>query len=174
MNARAFKVKNVIIRNTTDGDCDFILKTNRENVEVLSPMRKDDFCNFKNRAQLFLTVEVDGAPAAFLIALREGVETYKSENYLWFSKNYEKFLYIDRVVIAEGFRGCGIGKKLYSRVFEEAKKTGVPFVTAEIDTVPYNEASLLFHKAMGFNEVGTQTVRGGAVTVSLQAADLGL
>ena len=160
-------MKNVIIRNTTDGDCAFILKTNRENVEVLSPMSKDDFCNF-------LTVEVDGAPAAFLIALREGVETYKSENYLWFSKNYEKFLYIDRVVIAEGFRGCGIGKKLYSRVFEEAKKMGVPFVTAEIDTVPYNEASLLFHKAMGFNEVGTQTVRGGAVTVSLQAADLGL
>ena len=95
-------------------------------------MSKEGFCNFKNRAQLFLTVEVDGAPAAFLIALRECVETYKSENYLWFSKNYEKFLYIDRVVIVESFRGCGIGKKLYSRVFEEAKKTGVPFVAVKI------------------------------------------
>lgn len=46
-------MKDVIIRNTTDGDRDFILKTNRENVEVLSPMSKDDFYNFKNRAQLF-------------------------------------------------------------------------------------------------------------------------
>ena len=53
MNARAFKVKDVIIKNTTDGDRDFILKTNRENVEVLSPMSKEDFCNFKNCAQLF-------------------------------------------------------------------------------------------------------------------------
>lgn len=53
MNARAFKVKDVIIRNTTDGDRDFILKTNRENVEVLSPMSKEGFYNFKNCAQLF-------------------------------------------------------------------------------------------------------------------------
>lgn len=53
MNARAFKVKDVIIRNTTDGDCDFILKTNRENVGVLSPTSKEGFYNFKNRAQLF-------------------------------------------------------------------------------------------------------------------------
>lgn len=43
MNARAFKAKDVIIRNTTDGDRDFILKTNRGNVEVLSPMSKEDF-----------------------------------------------------------------------------------------------------------------------------------
>ena len=53
MNARAFKAKDVIIRNTTDGDRDFILKTNRGNVEALSSMSKDDFCNFKNCTQLF-------------------------------------------------------------------------------------------------------------------------
>ena len=59
MNARAFKAKDVIIRNTTDGDRDFILKTNRGNVEVLSPMSKENFCDFKNCAQLFLTVEIE-------------------------------------------------------------------------------------------------------------------
>lgn len=43
---------------------------------------------------------------------------------------------------------------------------------AEIDTEPYNEVSLKFHEAMGFQEVGTQYVRDGKIKVSLQAAKL--
>ena len=45
-----------------------------------------------------------------------------------------------------------------------------PFVTAEIDTEPYNEVSLGFHQAMGFREVGVQTVRNNSIRVSLQEA----
>lgn len=39
--------------------------------------------------------------------------------------------------------------------------------------MPYSETSLRFHAAMGFREVGVQTVRGGAVQVSLQEAAVG-
>lgn len=45
-------------------------------------------------------------------------------------------------------------------------------MTAEIDTEPYNEASLKFHAAMGFHEVGVQRIRGGCVQVSLQEAPI--
>ena len=164
--------RTICIRPAEGRDHPFILRVNEENVEVLSPMDGDRLNKLAGAAELCLVAEVDGEPAAFLIALREGVGFYDSENYLWFSRNYEKFLYIDRVVIDEPFRGMGVGRALYSAVFQRARDTGVASVTAEIDTIPYNEVSLNFHKVMGFREVGEQVIRGGAVKVSLQEASV--
>jgi len=164
------KTDNILIRNAVEKDYPFILRINEENVEVLSPMDEIKLRKFAGFAELFLVAEMNGSPAAFLIALREGIDAYNSENYLWFRKNYPKFLYIDRIVIDEPYRSLGIGRKLYQEVFNRAYTTGVPFVTAEIDTVPYNEASLNFHEVMGFKEVGVQAIRGNTVKVSLQEA----
>jgi len=55
-------------------------------------------------------------------------------------------------------------------VFALAAKQKIAHVTAEIDTIPYNEASLRYHEVMGFREVGEQLIRGGTVKVSLQEA----
>lgn len=163
-------MNDLLIRRAGAEDYPFILRTNAENVEVLSPMDEERLAYFDRTAEVFLVAQIGNTPAAFLIALREDADAYDSENYLWFRKHYEQFLYIDRIVIDEPYRGMGIGKQLYQAVFRHAAATGVPYVTAEIDTEPYNEASLQFHKAMGFKEVGVQTIRGGAVTVSLQEA----
>lgn len=151
---------------------DFILALNETNVEVLSPMDEARFAYFMEVSDLFQVAEVDGAPVAFLIALREGIPDYTSENYKWFSKMYERFLYVDRVVIDEAFRGLGLGRRLYLGVFDRAVFCGIDTVTAEIDTVPYNETSLAFHKAMGFEEIGQQVIRCGEVQVSLQRKEL--
>lgn len=156
------------IRKATEADRDFILALNGTNVEVLSPMDEARFAYFMRVSDLLLVVEADGVPAAFLIALREGIPDYTSENYIWFSKTYERFLYVDRIVIDDAFRGLGIGRRLYEEVYARAKAGGIDTVTAEIDTVPYNETSLKFHEAMGFEEVGEQVIRSGAVKVSLQ------
>lgn len=158
------------IRRAEEKDFAFILRVNEENVEVLSPMNEEKLRRFSQCAELLLVAEWEERPAAFLIALREGIESYESENYRWFRRHYPRFLYIDRVVIDEPFRGLGIGRRLYREVFDRAGAAGLSFVTAEIDTVPYNEASLRFHRAMGFREVGTQVIRGGRVAVSLQEA----
>ena len=162
----------VTIRKAEEKDYPFILKLNKENVEVLAPMNEAIIRNFAEIAELFLVAEVDGIPAAFLIALREG-QTYGSENYRWFSAHYAHFLYVDRIVIDASFRKAGLGRALYAAVREHAEIIGSPLVCAEIDTEPvYNEASLRFHAAMGFREVGTQYVRNGAVRVSLQVLEL--
>ncbi|MBR3866046.1 MAG: GNAT family N-acetyltransferase [Clostridia bacterium] len=162
--------RKIVIRPATKLDYPFILRVNEENVEVLSPMDEQKLEYFSGCAEMLYVALVDDVPAAFLIVLREGIDSYGSENYRWFSRNYERFLYIDRIVIDEPFRRMGLGKKLYDEVFAHAKKTDVGFVTAEIDTIPYNETSLGFHRAMGFVEVGVQVIRGGTIKVSLQEA----
>ncbi len=159
----------VVIRDAGMQDADYILELNKVNVEVLSPMDGDKYRYFLDCSDMFQVVEVNGELAAFLIALREGIADYTSENYIWFSGQYDKFLYVDRIVIDETFRGYGLGRKFYEGVFEHAAKAGLSTVTAEIDIEPYNEPSLKFHEAMGFEEVGQQVIRGGEIKVSLQA-----
>lgn len=156
-------------RVITDADRSFVLECNETNVEVLSPMDEQKLDYFIEKSEMFRVVTVEDEPAAFLIALREGLDDYTSENYIWFSKQYEQFLYVDRIVIDEKFRRNGIGRVLYEEVFEHARSTGVPVVTAEINIRPYNESSLKFHEEMGFREVGQQVIRGGEIEVSLQA-----
>ena len=156
------------IRRITDEDRPFVLECNRVNVEVLSPMDETRLEYFREKSEMFRVVTIEGKPAAFLIALREGLDDYTSENYIWFTKQYEKFLYVDRVVIDERFRGRGIGRRLYEEVADHARSTDVPVMTAEIDIRPYNEPSLKFHESMGFHEVGQQVIRGGEIEVSLQ------
>ena len=163
--------KKIVIRNAEPKDYDFILKVNEINVEVLSPMPEERMLWIADMCEIFVVAEVDGEPAAFLMALREGKE-YDSENYVFFSKKYPNFLYIDRIVIDEPYRSAGLGRALYDYVKEHARKTGVGVVTCEVDTIPYNGPSLKFHEAMGFKEVGEQTVRGGAIRVSLQACEV--
>ena len=151
---------------------DDILALNAANVSVLAPMDRDRLLQLRGMAELFQAVEVEGKTAAFLIALREG-QPYWSENYKWFSNHFPNFLYVDRIVIDGRYRKYGLGRKLYEGVFDHAKSTNVPVVTAEIDTAPvYNTASIKFHAAMGFREVGTQAVRHGTITVSLQAREV--
>lgn len=161
----------ITIRNAEPKDYDFILNVNEVNVEVLSPMPMERMLWLKEMSEMFVVAEVDGELAAFLIAIREG-QPYDSENYVWFSKKYPQFLYIDRIVIDEPFRAKGLGRALYDAVKDHAKKTGVGVVTCEVDTIPYNETSLKFHEAMGFKEVGEQIIRGGAIKVSLKACEL--
>jgi predicted GNAT superfamily acetyltransferase len=49
--------------------------------------------------------------AAFLLAFREGAG-YDSVNYRWFAQRYERFLYVDRVVVAPAARGQGAASQL--------------------------------------------------------------
>ncbi len=92
-------------------------------------------------------------PDAFLIGLDQDAD-YDSPNFLWFRDRYERFVYIDRVVVAASAHGQGLGRALYERLFAEAKAAGYPCVMAEVNVVPPNPGSLAFHEKMGFEAVG--------------------
>lgn len=159
----------MIIRQVKKEDYPRILYLNEDLVNFLSPLDQEDLGKLVEEAEFFQVIEVEGQVEAFLIALREG-KSYTSVNYLWFSKNYESFLYIDRVVVSREYMRKGLGRKLYSYIFDREKD--VDYITAEIDIEPINQVSLDFHKSFGFKEVGRQTIKNGEKTVSLQLAKI--
>ena len=148
-----------------------ILQLNEEFVHFLAPMDIERLKWMAEMADRFIAVEADGKFAGFLIAMREG-QAYDSENYRWFGAHYDKFLYIDRIVLTADCHRKGVGRKVYSELFRYAKECGVAVITAEIDIEPANPTSLSFHNALGFAEVGRQYVGGGKKQVSLQAAEV--
>ncbi|RFA22072.1 GNAT family N-acetyltransferase [Subtercola boreus] len=109
--------------------------------------------------------------AGFVICLLPGRE-YASENYRWFSARSTSFLYVDRIVIAEGSRGGGLGQVLYASVFATARAAGAAEVFCEVNLEPPNPGSLVFHERLGFAEVGRQSTKSGSVVVALLARDV--
>jgi len=95
-------------------------------------------------------------PEAFVIAFDQDAD-YDSPNFLWFRDRYERFAYVDRIVVADSAHGRGLGRALYEKLFEAAKTAGYPCLTAEVNINPPNPGSLNFHTKMGFESVGEVT-----------------
>ncbi len=91
----------------------------------------------------------------FIICFKEKSD-YSSKNYKFFSEREKKFLYIDRVAIAEKYRRKGLGKNLYNKLEILCKENKIP-LCCEVNTFPMNKPSINFHKNLGFIEVGKKT-----------------
>ncbi len=101
---------------------------------------------------------------AFLIALDQDA-AYRSPNFLWFRKRRTRFVYVDRIVVAEAARGRGLARLLYAGLFTRAVADGHDRVVCEVDVDPPNPGSDALHAALGFIEIGRSTIHGGRKTV---------
>ncbi len=103
-------------------------------------------------ADRFDVVDVDGAFAGFVVTFGPGT-AYDSENYRWFTARHaDGFYYLDRIVLHEDFRRRGLGGFVYDEVEAVARRHGR--MALEVNLVPRNDASLAFHRARGYVEVG--------------------
>jgi predicted GNAT superfamily acetyltransferase len=102
--------------------------------------------------------------AAFLLAFAQS-DDYDGGHFLWFRGRFEKFIYIDRVVVAAPYRRHGLGRVLYADLLRQAEQLGHTHIVCEVNTQPPNPISDAFHAAQGFTQVGTATIDGGAKTV---------
>jgi predicted GNAT superfamily acetyltransferase len=159
-------------RTATSSDFKSILALNFESERFLNPLTMEQLEQLHLQANLHQVLEIEGQVGAFVLALREGT-SYDNVNYRWFIERYERFLYVDRVVVSEALHGQGLGRVLYESIFAHARATRTPVITCEYDIEPPNLASERFHRAFGFVEVGRQLVAGGKKLVSLQAAPIG-
>jgi predicted GNAT superfamily acetyltransferase len=109
---------------------------------------------------------------AFLIALSDRAPEV-APNYRWFASRFDRFVYIDRVVVAEYARKRGLGKLLYRDLMEAARSAGHTRVCCEVNVDPPNPGSDAFHARLGFEEIGRAFLsdRGKMVRYLTRALD---
>jgi hypothetical protein len=158
----------VLLRDIADHDVPLVLDLNERNVELLAPLdaaRLDQLSTWAHRAQV---IEVAGEPAGFVITIPAGTD-YDSPNYRWFSALYgSSFHYLDRIVFEDRFRRRGLGSAVYDMIETDASTAGR--LALEVNAEPPNPASMAFHLARGFAEVGR--LGGPGKTVVMLAKDL--
>ena len=155
------------LRDAISDDLPEVLALNQEALPHVNSVALEEMQRFLEQAAYFKVVN---GLKGFLIALRPGL-AYASDNYRWFSKNFDKFLYIDRIVIAKDARRRGLGSQLYKDVINTARSYS-PRLTCEVNSEPPNPPSMVFHKAFGFSCVGVQSTEAGTKEVRLLSLDL--
>jgi predicted GNAT superfamily acetyltransferase len=156
------------LRAATPGDIDAIVALNAAVVDVTSPMDAERCAALMALADPCIVAEEEGAVIGFALAMQSGA-AYENANFAWFSARLRNFVYIDRIVIGAAGRGLGLGTRLYDAVIAHAP--GRLMMAAEMDLNPPNTASLAFHKARGFLEIGQRSYDMGRV-VSMQVRPL--
>ena len=115
-------------------------------------------------------VRDESGVAGFVLALPPTAR-YGSPNFGWFCERYDRFLYVDRIAVAERCRSRGLGRRLYEAVFAAARQRGDALVACEVNLVPSNPDSLAFHERLGFRRVGELRHRVGEYEVAMLVAD---
>lgn len=101
---------------------------------------------------------------AFLLAFDQDA-SYESRNLQWFKSRFDRFIYIDRVVVDSAAQGRGLGRRLYDALAIEARRMGHERIVCEVNTVPDNSASHSFHERLGFKAVADMTWETGTKAV---------
>lgn len=139
---------------------------NQDSQPEVSSLSLAELENLIQSAAYFSTIDRENKVAAFVLALDPQAD-YQSPNFLWFKSRYTNFIYIDRVVVAKEWRSQGLGQKLYSELFEFARRKAFEWVCCEVNSRPPNPLSMSFHHKMGFEVVGEQDTEAGKKRVQL-------
>ena len=150
---------NGTFRPVRDSDLERLLALNNAAVPEVNELHLEDMVWFAHVSHLFLVADAFEGPAGFLIGLEGPGLDYQSLNYQWFSRNYKRFLYVDRVVVDPAWWGRGIGQGFYGALI--ASKDNHVALCAEVNLEPRNVRSLDFHRRFGFSPVGEQDTDGG-------------
>lgn len=145
-----------------------ILRLNEAAVPAVSRIDEEALAALHREAEFLTVARTEGRLAGFLLVLNENAD-YKSVNYQYFKARYDRFLYVDRIVVSEASRGLGIGAAFYAELFDTAPEA--PRVTCEVNVRPPNPGSLKFHRGLGFEVVGEQDTDGGEKRVAMMSRE---
>lgn len=142
------------------GLSDALLVLNNDFATELSHLTADKAHHLVRHAFMARAIGED----ALLIAFDQDAP-YDNPNFQWFKERFDRFVYVDRVVVAERRRGRGWGWLLYESLFARARERGQMRVTCEINLDPPNPRSEAFHAGLGFEPVGQAILPGAGKTV---------
>ena len=162
------------IRSLVPDDLPRLLALNNAAVPAVNELDANALAALVEHSNLAVAVVDDALTdiaIGFAIMFMAGA-AYESENYRWFSARSTDFLYVDRIVVADGYRGQGLGQVLYDAIFGAARRLKLTEVFCEVNLEPPNPGSLAFHDRLGFAPVGQLSTKGDTVVVSLLAASV--
>ena len=160
------------IIDASKSDFSEILSLNQKAMPAVSFMDEESLKYFHNVSEYFKLIKrgKENKIYGFLIGLTDKLD-YKSENYLWFSKRYSSFMYVDRIVIKEDSLGIGLGTMLYHDLIDYSKGK-FKNIICEYNIKPVNLISKKFHEKFGFKKVGKQKTEGGTKEVLMMEYSL--
>ena len=139
------------LRAIARADWPAVLALNEASVGELSPLDPERLRYVLGCAHRALVADDGEGVAAFALAMAPGSD-YDSRNYAWFGERYESFLYLDRIAVDSTRRRSGIGAQIYDDM--ELAATAFGRMVCDVNVEPRNDASLAFHAARGYREVG--------------------
>jgi len=151
-----------MIGEITKAHYDQILRMNKQFVHWLAPMDRDELIYILNLAKY--ARQIDNGRGV-LIAYDNDTVYPNHENMRWLAKKFDRFFYIDRVIVDGKASGKGYGKMLYVDIENYARSNGYPRLVCEVNTLPDNPGSHSFHEKMGFVPCGQQVVKPGIKAV---------
>jgi predicted GNAT superfamily acetyltransferase len=154
----------VVLRRVCEHDFSTLLDLNARALPEVNPMDDRLLQWFLDRAAYFRILEFDARLATFLVAVSHD-SGYESEYFEWFVQRYERFLYIDRVIVAAWARRKRFAWHLFEDVASFAQREQY-LLASDVYSHPPNEPSLAFHRKFGFEQVGTQRIAGGTKVVA--------
>jgi len=155
-------VEPLTVEHLAGSDGEALLALNNAHAVELSWLESGKLARMASEA--FVARRV-GAADALLLAFDQDAD-YDSVNFLWFRGRFDRFVYVDRVVVADAARGRGLARRLYDDLFAAARAAGHARVVCEVNSDPPNPASEAFHAALGFVPVGVAQIHGGKKTVT--------
>ncbi len=160
----------MIIRDAAPADYPALVVMNDAAIPAMNALEPEYFAWLVAHAAYFRVAEDAEGVAGFHLCLPSGVG-YDSGNYEWFTERYDRFLYLDRVVVAEHARNRGIGAALYADL--HAWVVGrYPRITLEVNERPPNPGSQRFHERLGYRRVGTREYNDGANAVVMYVREV--
>lgn len=161
----------VTIRQATASDLDAVLALNQTNLPAVGPLDEERLAHLVEISVCVSVADDDGIVVGMLIGLDGPGRDYSSHNYAWFSERFDRFIYVDRIVVADSHQGQGIGRRLYEDFV--ARSAGEQtHLLAEVNVRPRNEASLAFHERFGFEALEEREIPDGSVRVVMLAKAL--
>src|SRR5689334_4500553 len=105
-------------RDWAPADASAVIRVNDAEVPHVSALSLEGLSALAAQAFHFrIAASGSGDIAALVLALDEKAD-YASPNFTWFRDRYERFIYIDRVVVAAPYQGRGLGRLLYEGLQE--------------------------------------------------------
>ncbi len=171
MQKMKVRIEMLNIRDFTAQDLAIIHATNETNLPHVNSLNMAQFTELANKTAYFKVATLDGKIAGFLMAMTPKAD-YASDNYQWFSHEYEDFIYVDRIITLDHARGHGVGSALYHDIESYCRNHQISRICCEVNIRPANEASIAFHEKRGYKQVNTQATEGGKKSVSLRVKTL--